>query len=163
MGYSLWRNGQLLGKVHVVFPTVEPDLVGGMLHPVPEYGDIEPLIQLRMDHLTGRPVLQQSIVGYGVPERPTNGRRESALRRLGVEVAGGVESACVLELRDGNDQPLELGMLSLQRVDDRENRGEVRTACEQLGVGFSPWYLFGRSPAMASASANRIGCGGATG
>jgi 6-bladed beta-propeller len=154
VGYSLWRGGRLLGRIDLVFPSERPGLVAGMLNPLPAYGDIEPVVQLRMDHLPGRPVLQMP----GSEMRRRRPGETLALRKLSAEEAAGIEPARVFELRDDDDQPLELAMLSIERVDARENRGAVRTACEELGIDFSPWYLIGRLLTLLLGSAGISAC-----
>jgi hypothetical protein len=140
VGYSLWRGGRLLGRIDLVFPSKSPGLVAGMLSPSPAYEDIGPVIQLRMDHLPGRPVLQT----VGSEIRPGRPREPMPLRKLSAEEAAGIAPDRVLELRGEDDQPLALEVLWIERVDARENRGAVRTACEELGIEFSPWYVSAR-------------------
>ena len=141
MAYFLWRGGVLRGRIHLVFPSRRPGLVAGMLHPTADYEHIEPIVQLRLKHLPGSPVLQQSIP-ESAPERRST-RKTSVLRKLSAEEAAGVDPSRVLELRDRENEPLELDMLSIERVSSSENRGKVRSACEELGIEFSPWYLIG--------------------
>lgn len=75
MKYTLWRGDQLIGHVHVVFPSTDPDLISGMLHPTPAYADIAPVMQARLLIVPTEPIVQHAIErisSAGEVQRPPN-------------------------------------------------------------------------------------------
>jgi hypothetical protein len=153
MKYTLWRNDVLLGHVHIAFPSADPAVVGGMFHPSADFLDIGPLMQARMDHLPGRPVLHHAVLERQSRDRPIAPAQAAPLRRLSAQEARGIEPTRVLELRESQGTVLCTDVIAIQRVDARENTGALATACQDLGIPFSPWYVIARLSGAGSEEA----------
>lgn len=146
MTYTLWRADRLLGHVHSSFPSADPDLISGMLHPTPAYADIAPVMQTRVAGFSGAPVFQTPLEATSRSRRPSRPNNRVRLRALDPTEARGVAPESILELRGEDGEVVASGQLAIQRIPlaPDEERGEIAAACAARGLAFSPWMLTAR-------------------
>jgi hypothetical protein len=152
VNYTLWRNGELLGRMMVPFPTHDPDGIFGMLHPTPAYADISVLMQTRYPHLPHAPTVQHRFPLTSYDEAPSHGPHTSVeLSQLTTGEARGVAPEAILELHDADGRTVLMDVITVSNIPlpPGEPQGEMFDLCASLGVAFSAWMLAAhrRSPA----------------
>ncbi|HET9982141.1 MAG TPA: hypothetical protein VFQ38_01075 [Longimicrobiales bacterium] len=146
MTYTLWRADRLLGHVHIAFPSTDPDLIAGILHPTPDYADIAPVMQTRVAIAAGAPVFRTPLEATSRSGRPSRSNHRVALRAPDPTEAQGVAPESILELRGEHGEVVASGPMAIQRIPlaPGEARGEIAAACAARGLAFSPWMVTAR-------------------
>jgi hypothetical protein len=133
MGYTLWRNGTLLGELVVEYPTTSSNFVGGMFVPTTAFTERSGLVQGHWPDpaatLFQEPFAPPNSHGQPVPLRPSR--------------SGGVPPERVLEVRDARNEVLATDFIMLSETTELapEPGTKLFEACAARGVPFSPWML----------------------
>jgi hypothetical protein len=131
--YTLWRNGQLLGRVRISFPVANNKAgIGGMLEVEEAFTDIAELMQHSWPTLPGRTF--QSLTA----DAPSH----VVLREMSEAEAQGLPPERILVIRDSAGEDMVFKFLSIMRLPGPiPNRGELFEECQQRGIAPSPWML----------------------
>ena len=107
--------------------------VAGLFRPDPDFGDIQPTIQSRLDFAPGQPVIRD----VPVSARPGG----YPLRPLTEEQRVGLSPADQWIVRDEAGEALTLGFLSLSQQDVLPGPGPMPDACRAHGFEDTVWVL----------------------
>ena len=137
VNYTLWRNGQLLGRVRISFPIANRDAgIAGMLEVDEAFSDIDEMMQSSPPMLSGSPTFQS------LSRDAHQGPGPVALRELSEEEAQGVPPERMLIIRDAAGVALPCRFLMIQRLPGpMPDRGELVDVCRECGITPSPWML----------------------
>jgi hypothetical protein len=137
VNYTLWRNGQLLGRVRISFPIANNDAgIGGMFEVDEAFTDIDEMMQISPPVLPGSPTLQSLL------RDAHHGPGPVALRELSDEEAQGVPPERMLIIRDAAGVALPFRFLMIKRMPGPiPDRGKLVDACREHGITPSPWML----------------------
>jgi hypothetical protein len=133
MGYTLWRNGILLGEIAVEYPTTSPNFVGGMFVPTSAFMERTGLVQGHFPDPVGalfqEPFAPANTHGEPVPLLPAHSYVVSPER--------------VLEIRDVHNAVVPTDCIMLHETADLapEPGSKLFEACEARGVPYSRWML----------------------
>ena len=138
--YTLWRDGVLLGRMRIPFPT-DDDSIFGMLEVEPAFTDIDEMMQSRLSLFPGSPIVQN------LTKDAHPGPGPIALQPMTPELQRGTPPERVLELRDATGETHIPRMLIIWRTpDDHMGRGELFDICQERGITMSPWILSAQLP-----------------
>lgn len=137
MTYSLWRNGELIGRILPEYPSDSPHLIVGMLQPTSAFPDVGPLMQHHDDILPGRPVFEDRIK----PEKRAPSEKKIRvmvpLKPMSAEQMRGIAPELVIEVRDDKNQPVRIdGVFILEGPNAAD---DVLELCGHCGVDYTPW------------------------
>lgn len=132
--YSLWRDGQRLGRLRISFPVANNEsAIFGMLEVDEAFTDIEEITQV-MPPMSPINTVFQSI-GGSAPERVV-------LRELSKEEARGVAPDRVLIMRDAAGASVPFKFLMIHRMPGlTDPRGKVFEVCRSRGIVPSEWVV----------------------
>ena len=131
---TLWRNGQLLGRVRISFPIANNKAgIAGMLEVEEAFSDIEEMIQSSSPMLPGTRTFQSSL-----RDAPSH----VALREMTEAESQGVPKERLLIIRDADGAPMPLTFVMIHRMPGPiPDRGELFDVCRERGITPSPWML----------------------
>jgi hypothetical protein len=137
VNYTLWRNGQLIGRVRISFPMANSDTgIAGMLEVDEAFTDIDEMMQSSPPGLSGSPVFQSLLRDAHQGPGPV------ALRELSEEEARGVPAERMLIIHDSAGVAVPFRFLMIQRIPAIiPDRGELVDLCRERGITPSPWIL----------------------
>jgi len=130
MTCSLWRDGQLVGRVVLELPST--DGIAGVFVPTVAFDDLAPLMQIRLGIPSAPSIMQ-------VPMTGPHARGPVALDRLSTTEAGGVPRHLRLELRDPAGVPIAHRLIAIDRLPPAPHGHPdlVREACVDANVPYS--------------------------
>jgi hypothetical protein len=133
MGYTLWRNGQLLGEIVLLFPSSSADQVQGMFAPSDDFSDIAPLMQVRHALAGDERVFEARFTG--------SSKSVTMLQPMSPEEARGLPAESVLELRDDQGELVPRQMIAIQTFSIGPH-GHAADESRKHGDTPTGWMLF---------------------
>lgn len=131
---TLWRNGQLLGRVRISFPVSNNKAgIAGMLEVEDAFDDIEEMMQSSSLLPSGTRTFQSSL--RDAPSRVV-------LREMTEAESLGVPQERLLVVRDADGGAMPFKFLMIQRHPGPiSGGGELLDVCRERGITPSPWIL----------------------
>jgi len=132
MHHTLWQGDTLLGEVVFELPSPAGSLAG-LFRPTPDFSHIEHLMQTRIVHAPGQPVIRL---------RPVPAKKGGTpLTRLSVEEGQGLPKSEQWILKDRSGQEVATVLVSLMDEDVYPGAGPMPDACRAHGFRERVWIL----------------------